>query len=241
MHVKKLLTTILLRVVFFISLIGNIQTVQAAAVSVTNFTQIPNAKFIDIPETYKLDPVAYKSLSIIADRSFATGAFSKFLLGKPNPAIPSHGDGYWANENGTGGNFDVKAITLNFSLPLEAFGVTFIHMPEEYVGGNKYPAFLQVFDGPNGSGNLIGSITSSGLLTQSPVSTPSFVAILSDKICIQSAILTGTGPTHGFAVDGYAVYDGILPVSNVPIPASIWLFVSGLIGILGFRFSTDRI
>lgn len=173
----------------------------AGAIAVTDFTKIANARFIDVPASASLDPITFDSTVITADQLFVSGAFISFPTG--GPSIPGDGGGYHANEGDI--SRPISSITLDFSSPLAAFGVTFVHMPPERGFGNDSPALLQIFDGPNGSGNLVGSITSSGLLTSNPDGAPSFVAVWSNAINIQSAVLTGTGPIHGFAVDGYAV------------------------------------
>jgi hypothetical protein len=56
------------------------------------------------------------------------------------------------------------------------------------------------------------------LLTSDPGGNPDFVAVWSDTLNIRSAILTGTGPSRGFAVDGYAVsFTPMFPVIEVDI------------------------
>jgi hypothetical protein len=194
---------------------GGVKEVKAGAREVTNFTEIDGASFIDLPGSDSLAPITFGSVLITADQPLATGSFASFATGGSDD--PADGSGYFATTTGIGARL-ISSITLDFSLPLAAFGVTFHHFPPERNTGNDFPALLQVFDGPSGSGNLLGSISSSGLLTSDPGGNPDFVAVWTDTLNIRSAILTGTGPSRGFAVDGYAVsFTPMFPVIEVDI------------------------
>lgn len=175
---------------------------QATITTTTQFTAIQGATFIDLPASSFLTPVTSGTVTITASND-ADGSFFNFPVGTPD--APGSGDGFLAFNHDA---FVVAPLTLNFSTPVAAFGVSFMHMaPSIENGVFSSPAVLKVFDGPNGTGNLLGTVTSSGFVptTTGTLGEHSFVAVLSSARNIRSAVLEGTGPTLGFAVDGYAV------------------------------------
>jgi hypothetical protein len=185
--------------------------VQASAVGVTHFTAIENAVFVDVPSGNVLPPIVSGGLIITHTPNFVVGGFASFAIGGPDD--PSTGDGYSSMKFGA---VPVEFVTLNFSIPLAAFGVTFQH-----IGGSADPALLSAFDGPNGTGNLIGSIQTTGWLGGG--SHPDFVAVWSDAINVRSAVLTGTGPSYRILVDAYGY-----SLTPVPEPSSFALMVAGM-------------
>ena len=82
--------------------------------------------------TRNIDPT-----NVIGSFSFITGTVS-------DPATPD-GWGTW-----TGGD----SITLNLNIPVSAFGVTFSNLR------SNLGSVLSAFDGPNGTGQLIGQVES---------------------------------------------------------------------------------
>ncbi len=203
----------------------------ARAFSVTNFTDISGANFIDLPATDSLDQKIFGPTIISASIPFASGSFAAFTKGGIND--PGSGDGFFTDTVGVGRA--ISSITLDFSSPLAAFGVTFEHFPPNRGAGD--PALLEVFDGPQGSGNLLGEVTSSGWLGGDG-GTPDFVGVWSNAVNIRSAVLTGTGPTHGFAVDGYGVSFTPAPPSfaSIPEPATLTLLSTGFIGLFAYSW-----
>ena len=198
-------------------------TVHADSVLITDFTQISGATFLDFPPTIVLNPISVGGVLITPNHPMVAGAFVAFHPG--GPADPGSGDGYISCNCVT---VATSSIVLNFSSPVAAFGVTFQHifLSPNFGFAIHVPAVLQVFDGPNGSGNLLGSITSVGWLGAFD-GNPDFVAIWSDSLNIRSAVLTGTHPeTRAFAVDGYAVSQ-----TPVPEPATLLLLTMGLAGV----------
>ena len=196
-------------------------TVHADPVVITDFTQITNATFVDLPSTNSLIPNSVGGVLITPNQSLVTGAFAAFAAG--GPADPGSGDGYISCDCA---GIPVSSVTLNFSSTLAAFGVTFYHFSPSRGFGNNAPALLQVFDGSNGSGNMLASITSVGWLGGLN-GNPDFVAIWSDSLNIRSAVLTGTDlNTRGFWVDGYGVSQ-----TPTPEPTTLLLLGTGLAGI----------
>ena len=112
---------------------------------------------------------------------------------------------------------------IDFSQPLYAFGVTFI------VGGGSFPedGLLQVYDGPGGTGNLIGSVV--GSPPPAPWSASNrpvdFVALISDQLNIRSAEVVGAGDPSVYWVAG-------LGYATVPEPSTIALMFAALYALL---------
>ncbi|HEY2910784.1 MAG TPA: hypothetical protein VGI99_11085 [Gemmataceae bacterium] len=173
-----------------------------AVTTTTQFTAIANATFIDLPASSFLTPVSAAGVTIIASND-ADGSFFNFPVGTAD--APGSGDGFINFNHDLFTN--VSPLTLNFSAPVASFGVSFLQMPPSSEGGAfSTPDVLKVYDGANGTGNLLGTVTSSGFLPAGdPTGQHSFVAVLSSSANIHSAVLVGTGPTLGFAVDGYAL------------------------------------
>lgn len=174
----------------------------AVITTTTQFTAIAGGVFIDLPASSFLTPVTAGGVTITASND-ADGSFFNFTAGTPD--APGSGDGFLDFNHDLFTN--VSPLTLNFSTPVAAFGVSFMQMAPTIDGGNfSAPAVLKVFDGPNGTGNLLGTVTSSGFDPAiNPSGHQSFVAVQSNTADIRSAVLVGTGPNLGFAVDGYAV------------------------------------
>lgn len=178
---------------------------QGVITTTTLFTSIAGATFIDLPASSFLTPVTAQGVTITASND-ADGSFFNFTAGTPD--APGSGDGFLDFNNADFSN--VSPLTLNFSQPVAAFGVSFMQLAPSIDGGNfSDPAVLKVYDGPNGTGHLLGTVTSSGFVAGvnplNPNGNQSFVAVLSSKANIESAVLVGTGPNLGFAVDGYAL------------------------------------
>ncbi len=174
----------------------------ATITTTTQFTAIAGGTFIDLPASSFLTPVSAGAVTITASND-ANGSFFNFPAGTAD--APGSGDGFLDFNRDP---FVGSPLTLNFSTPVAAFGVSFMHMDPSIDGGNfSSPAVLKVYDAPNGTGNLLGSVTSTGFVPAAPTTLGehSFVAVLSSAADIQSAVLAGTGPNLGFAVDGYAV------------------------------------
>ena len=173
-----------------------------AVATTTQFTAIANASFIDLPASSFLTPVSAAGVTITASND-ADGSFFNFPAGTAD--APGGGDGFLNFNHDLFTN--VSPLTLNFSAPVASFGVSFQQMPPSSEGGAfSSPDTLKVFDGANGTGNLLGTVTSSGFLPAGdPTGQHSFVAVLSGSANIRSAVLVGTGPSLGFAVDGYAL------------------------------------
>jgi hypothetical protein len=185
-------------------------TLRAGTTTVTSFTEIANARFVNVgtgiypPPAISIDSLRITPLPPEAGALF--GDFVGFQAGTTNDP----GDG-------SGAAFAFQNYTINFSSPLAAFGSTFYHLQTGADNGMAFPALLSVYDGPNGSGHLIGSVTSSGYL-EPGAGNADFVGVWSDSINIRSAVMVGTSQYRGFQVDGYG-----LSFTPIPEPSTIAL------------------
>jgi hypothetical protein len=189
-------------------------------VTTSDFTEISSAEFVDIVLAH--DPIVFFG-SVVATPSTTSspGAFSNWPTA--GPADPGSGDGFVMYDT---------PLVLDFDAPLAAFGVTFYHHYPSIFGGRMVnPATLEVFDGPNGSGNSLGTVSSTGY-TGPENGNPDFVAVWSDTTNILSARLIGTGANLGFGVDGYGA-----SMQPVPEPQTVLLLaVAGVTPlVLGWR------
>jgi hypothetical protein len=136
------------------------------------------------------------------DPTNVQGGFS-FITGTPSdPAAPG-GWGTW-----TGGG----SVKLNLSAPVSAFGVTFSRP------GNSFGSILSAYDGPNGTGQLIGQIES--VVIPAPWSASNqpidFVGVVDNHPSIRSVVLSGHG-TELLFVHALAV--------SIPEPSTIPLAI----------------
>lgn len=193
-----------------------LDSVQASTVTTSNFTDITDGIFIDLPGSNAVNPITVASVTITTIPSRLVGIY----LG---PAW-AHGD---AEDPADGKGYIAYRVIVNFSLPVAAFGATFSNITV------SEPAILKVYDGLNGSGNLLGSIMSV------PVNPPwtttnnpnDFIAVRSDNQNILSAILIGTGTDKGIAVDGYG-----LSLTPIPEPSTFLLVAMGILSLFTFAW-----
>lgn len=103
-------------------------------------------------------------------------------------------------------------ITLNMSVPVQALGVTFD------TGFNNFGSILAVYDGPNGTGQLLGQIQS--VTIPPPWSTANqpidFVGVIADSPTIRSARLIAQG-SDSIVIRAMAL--------SIPEPATATLFL----------------
>jgi hypothetical protein len=193
------------------------------ATTTTRFTTIRDAVFIDLGGTSELGPLVSGPVTITPDVVYASGSFVDLPAGTPDD--PGEGDGFF---NSTEASWAVGSMTLDFDTPVAAFGATFMHFPTWFLGelGMSQPAVLQAFDGQNGSGDLVGSVTSSGWVGGISGDLD-FVGIWSSALNIRSVVLSGAAAPKGYAVDGYA-----LSLTPVPEPRSIALLAFGSLVLL---------
>lgn len=175
------------------------------AITVQDASQITGGSFTDVTNARGPARMTVGQVTITPESTSPSSGHALLFNGQlaGTPAIPGDGTGFGTSDSATDGQ--AAPLVLDFSTPLAAFGVTFDHIQNLAPD----PARLSVFDGPNGTGNLIGTALTSG----SPNGTldAQFVGLWSDSRDIRSAVLIGDGANHGFVVDGFAT-------STVPVP-----------------------
>lgn len=210
-------------------LLSAIGSLNASTISVSGFTQITNGVFIDFPLANQtigniLPPFTLNGITITPSTGFTQsgGAFLNcaYAMFGPlgTPDIPGNGVG----ECGSAGTIPTTSITFTFSTPVAAFGATLLYDPSLLIGSST-PDLVQVFGSQNGTGPLLGSISSSGLAAG--LSGHDFAGLVSTSANIQSATITGTGTNMAFIVDGIAY--SLTPTAT-PEPSSVLLMGFGI-------------
>jgi len=202
------------------ALVLSVQCADAVIPTTTSFTSIPNAVFVNVPGSSTLSPLTSGSVTITPNLVDMSGSYVQFST--PGLASdPADGYGFTAS---TQAPWSVGDLTLNFNTPVAAFGVTFLHFEPTILAGwgMNLPASLQAFDGPNGTGNLLGSVTSSGFVGNLQYNFD-FVGLLSTSRNIRSVIIGGASAPKGYGVDGYAY-----SLTAVPEPSAASVLCLGL-------------
>ena len=170
---------------------------------IDDYTQIADASFRNLPNSSAaalLAPWTVGDLTITCTHAGNPGVFAQGSVSGP-PSDPGNGSGFSMR----------SPVTLDFSVPLAAFGVTFNRW------GAVHPATLEVFDGPGGTGNLLGSISSAAY--SYPVSQENppqdFVGIWSSEVNIRSAVMYGSGSEKKYEGDGYGFSFTAVPEPGV--------------------------
>lgn len=192
----------------------------AGSVSVTDFRLIDGGLYFPIsgplsgePRVWDLGDVSITSPSA----SIVGGTFFPRLDG-PDPS-GSMRLAYLGNNS--------PAI-FNLSQPVAALGVTF------QFTSTRNDAILRVYDAPNASGNLIGSVGAYAIpppwtLENDP---HDFVAIWANDVTIRSFSIDGPSPNQGASITGYAVSFVTIPEPAAGFLASILLVCAA--GIVAF-------
>lgn len=125
--------------------------------------------------TTKLGPV--KIIFNVGNLSFSGGSY---VTGTPSDP---------ANVSGWGAVNQTLPLIFNMDMPIGGFGITFDNI------GNTAGSILAVYDGPNGTGQLIGQIESIPVpppwsATNQPID---FVGVIDENNQIRSAVLTAHG------------------------------------------------
>ena len=166
------------------------------AIPIDDFTRMTGAEFYDIPRFTGKTGATVGEVVITGDPSNTSGITTSF---SGNAADPGDGAGWFA---GGDQNPPCSRVVLDFSEPVRAFGVSFLHFIGAGVNATK-PGKLGVFDRPGGQGEMIGEVTSEG-----GNNVVDFVGIESRSRPIRSAVVCCEDESGWFSADGYAVVAG---------------------------------
>lgn len=186
----------------------------AGTVAVTDFRVIEDGLFYPIegpisasPRVWNLGPVSIASPTA----SILGGVFAFDVdLAGPDPSGTSR-LGYTGN---------AAPAVFNLSQPVAALGVTFSFISP------RIDAILRVYDGPNATGKLLGSVLSPVIPPPWSADNPTvdFVAVWSDTATIRSFTIDGPVRGQGASITGYAVSFKPVPEPAVGTLASILVF-----------------
>jgi hypothetical protein len=188
---------------------------EAATITTSDFRDFENPFLL----TYNIGQVPPGNLTTLgpvkitnspANMFFWGGAY---ITGTPsNPAQPG----------GWGATSERLPLILTINPPVKAFGVTF-----DFYGTTVGPT-LAVYDGPNGTGQLLGQIQSVRVTppwtaTNQPID---FVGVIDDQIRIRSAVLIGYG-TDELGIRAMAL--------SIPEPSTTFLLLAGILPLRRWR------
>jgi hypothetical protein len=201
----------------------SIGSLHATTVTTSDFLDVDGAQFAAIEQSLSLEPYSQGVGPVTVSSAQTSSSFGSLVsFDPPDPNNP-------AGNTIIGYHLPQAPGVLNLSEPVAAFGVTFLHITA--VAPDQSPAILTVYDGPNGTGNLIGQITSQ------PIPPPwssdnrpyDFVAVWTSERSIRSAVLDGANPVREASIVGMAI--SLVPI---PEPSTLGLIVVSL-GVTSFR------
>lgn len=221
------------------ALLGCVPQASAALVTTSAFTDIPDAVLVDGPTSSLLQPQTFGGFTLTPSASYGSGTFSQYVP-PGSPSDPADGFGYLASYRAPS---PVGDVTINFSAPVAAFGATFLHLSPTTLRrwGVDLPATIRAYDGPDGTGNLLGSVNSSGWFTTPLGYNFDFVAVLSTSQNISSVVIGGAAEPKGFGLDAYAY--SFTPVPEPMSPGLLMVGLTSLIVLRGLharRFTSSR-
>ncbi len=233
------------------ALIFSLALFQSANATITHsFSDLNGATFYDLPPTGSNDPFGPLVVDVagtnitVTSKEYVPGSTSEIstdpaYLGVFDrsyypvgsfmaPIDSSIAPGDYRGEYESGVN-----IVLNFDQALSAVGASFMIG----ISGTEIGVRITAFDSLDNSGNSLGTVITPnsphlGLprpLSGGPYYFLYFVGIQAESASIRSLLIEPLDATNGFSLDGLA-----LATSAIPVPAAVWLFGSGLIGLIGF-------
>ena len=168
------------------------------SIEIRDFTSMKNATFFDTPRFDGATGAEIDGVTISGDPGTACGLTATIDGTSSNPG---NGAGWFA---GGDQNPPCPQVVLDFSEPLRAFGVSFIHINQAGLDTTN-PGRLRVFNSEGGTGKCIGEIISTG-----GANTIDFVGLASKVQPIRSAIVDSNVDNTSYCVDGYAILKGKL-------------------------------
>lgn len=206
---------------------------RAATINTSSFTDIPDAVYVNGSGYSLLQPLTFGDLTVTSSATSGSGTFTGYV--PPGTASdPGDGFGYLASYRAPS---PVGDVTINFSKPVAAFGVTFFHLDATTLirWGMHLPGLIRAYDGPNGTGNLLGAVASSGWFPTARGYNFDFVAVMSTAVDIQSVIIGGEREPKGFGADAYA-----FSFTPIPEPSGAAVFSLGMLGMWRLRSARRR-
>jgi len=203
---------------------------RAATIPTSSFTDIPAAVYVNGAGYSLLQPLTFGDLTFTSSATIGSGTFTQYV--PPGTASdPGDGFGYLASYRAP---LAVGDVTINFSKPVAAFGVTFFHLDATTLirWGLHLPGLIRAYDGPNGTGNLLGSVASSGWFPTTRGYNFDFVAVMSTAVDIKSVIIGGVREPKGFGADAYA-----FSLTPIPEPGGLAIFSLGLVTLCSRRWA----
>ena len=116
------------------------------------------------------------------------------------------------------------SLFLNFDRAVSALGVTFRNgtVADPTSGLASSMGKITLYDGPFGTGNLLGTAVDAGPTAASPQTLYDFLGVSTGVLNIRSAVVTGSGPDVGYSAHGFAVSTSVA----VPEPAAYAAFLA---------------
>ena len=164
----------------------------------TNFADLPDGVYVDIglgnpvgpfgPFEFELAADHIVTATLVADAMSCPdniGSHGEIITEPNDPLIdPGDSQGRFVVNSDTCPN---QSITLDFSEPVPAVGVTIKHYSCGFLQqGNRT---IQAFDAPGGTGNLIGSASTVGFAFPCFAIWLDFIGVVSDQPDIQSLVI----------------------------------------------------
>ena len=166
------------------------------AIPIDDFTRMKEAEFYDIPRFTGKTGATVGTVVITGDPGNTCGITGSF---SGDDANPGNSSGWFS---GADQSPPCSRVVLDFSEPLRAFGVSFLHFNDAGVNASN-PGKLGLFDRPGGEGEMIGEVTSAG-----GTNLVDFVGMAGRSHPIRSAVVCCEDESASFSVGGYAVVAG---------------------------------
>lgn len=188
---------------------------EAATITTSDFRDFENPFLL----TYNIGQVPPNNLTTLGPVKITNSRANSFFWGGAyitgTPSDP-------AQPGGWGATSEWLPLILNITPPVKAFGVTF-----DFYGTTVGPT-LAVYDGPNGTGQLLGQIESVRVVppwtaANQPID---FVGVIDDQIRIHSAVLIGHA-TDRLGIRAMAI--------SVPEPSTTFLLLAGILPLKRWR------
>ena len=197
----------------------------AASVSTTtDYRQLAGASFGDVDSTDGSGLGRAFLVGGVGVTTSSQGARGFVYSGTmADPAAPV---GNYAFSTTVGSLGTPGPLFLNFDQAVSGVGVTFRNSvsPGSAVFAGPIGR-IDLFDGPYGTGNLLGTAIDPAPSAGGPLNLYDFVGLSTGALNVRSAVITGVGPDQSYTAVGFAVSRGVDAV-GVPEPAAVAAFLA---------------